>query len=216
MIKKYKDYIFLLIVFLIIIFSPYLNTFFREFDTTLTTTVINNNYCNSLENEYNSLLQANEFLNTSSLNLTISKVLFRNIYSFSDNITIYKGENSSIKNGSAVITDKGLVGVVSKVDKESSIVSLITNESMNISVKVGSAYGILKMQSAKLIVSNLTMFENINVGDSIYTSGIGNLPGDIYIGEVENITSNGTQIEMILEVKQAVNLNDINYVMVVN
>ena len=215
MIKKYKDYIILLIVFLLIIFGSNINAFLRSFDNNLNSNNINNNYCTSLENDYNELLKINDFKITSELNLVVSKVMLRDIYEFRDTLTIYKGTNSGIKEGNAVITDKGLIGVISKVNKESSVVELITNKSSNISVRIGSSYGILNMQDNFLIVSDLSMYDDVFIGEEVYTSGIGNLPGDIYIGNVIDIKANNTEIEKILEVSPVVDLSMINYVMVV-
>ena len=215
MIKKYKDYIILLIVFLLIIFGSNINVFLRSFDNNLNSDNINNNYCTSLENDYNELLKINDFKITSELNLVVSKVMLRDIYDFSDTLTIYKGTNAGIKEGNAVITDKGLIGVVSKVNKESSVVELITNKSSNISVRIGSSYGILNMQDNSLIVSDLSMYDDVFIGEEVYTSGIGNLPGDIYIGNVIDIKANNTEIEKILEVSPVVDLSMVNYVMVV-
>lgn len=215
MIKKYKDYIILLIVFLLIIFGSNINAFLRSFDNNLNSNNINNNYCTSLENDYNELLKINDFKITSELNLVVSKVMLRDIYEFSDTLTIYKGTNSGIKEGNAVITDKGLIGVISKVNKESSVVELITNKSSNISVRIGSSYGILNMQDNSLIVSDLSMYDDVFIGEEVYTSGIGNLPGDIYIGNVIDIKANNTEIEKILEVSPVVDLSMVNYVMVV-
>lgn len=141
--------------------------------------------------------------------------MLRDIYEFSDTLTIYKGTNSGIKEGNAVITDKGLIGVISKVNKESSVVELITNKSSNISVRIGSSYGILNMQDNSLIVSDLSMYDDVFIGEEVYTSGIGNLPGDIYIGNVIDIKANNTEIEKILEVSPVVDLSMVNYVMVV-
>ena len=215
MIKKYKDYIILLIVFFLIIFGSNINAFLRSFDNNLNSNNINNNYCTSLENDYNELLKINDFKITSELNLVVSKVMLRDIYEFSDTLTIYKGTNSGIKEGNAVITDKGLIGVISKVNKESSVVELITNKSSNISVRIGSSYGILNMQDNSLIVSDLSMYDDVFIGEEVYTSGIGNLPGDIYIGNVIDIKANNTEIEKILEVSPVVDLSMVNYVMVV-
>lgn len=215
MIKKYKDYIILLIVFLLIIFGSNINAFLRSFDNNLNSDNINNNYCTSLENDYNELLKINDFKITSELNLVVSKVMLRDIYEFNDTLTIYKGTNAGINEGNAVITDKGLIGVVSKVNKESSVVELITNKSSNISVRIGSSYGILNMQDNSLIVSDLSMYDDVFIGEEVYTSGIGNLPGDIYIGNVIDIKANNTEIEKILEVSPVVDLSTINYVMVV-
>ena len=215
MIKKYKDYIILLIVFLIIIFSSNINSFLMSLDNNLDITSINNNYCESLERDYNDLLSIHDFSLASNFNLVVSKVYLRNIYEFTETVSIYKGSNDDLDVGLAVINDAGLVGVIKDVDTSSSRVTLLTSKNSNISVKVNEAYGILKYQSGKLIVSNLSSNTNMAVGDKIYTSGIGNLPGDILVGEVSKIDLNNTEIEKIITVKPAVDFENINYVMVV-
>ena len=53
MIKKYKDYIILLIVFLIIIFGSNISSIFMLFDTNLKLDNITNTYCKSVEQDYN-------------------------------------------------------------------------------------------------------------------------------------------------------------------
>ena len=56
----------------------------------------------------------------------------------------------------------------------------------------------------KLIVTNINNYEKVNVDDEIYTSGLGNLPDNIYIGKVKSINLNNTEIEKVVEV----NIND--------
>lgn len=216
MIKKYKDYIILLGIFLLILFSSSINRFLSMFDNNLSIDSINNNYCEILESDYKELLKANDFKINNGLNLIMSKVYLRNIYEFKNTVMIYKGKEDGIVEGMAVISDMGLIGVVDNTLASSSEVRLITNKSSNISVKVGDNYGILKMADGVLVVSNLQTYDVINIGDKVYTSGIGNLPGDIYVGEVTKINVNATEIEKIVEVKPGVDLDNINYVLVVD
>ena len=214
--NKYKDYILLIIIFLIILLSGSVSKLLIKTDNKLNYEKMESNYCSSIEKDYNELLKSNEFLNNSSLNLIISKVMFRDIYEFSDYITIYKGSNNDIKEGMPVIDDNGLIGIISSVKKNTSIVKLITNKSTNISVKINDSYGILKSLDGKVFVSDFSYSDNINIGDKIYTSGIGNIKGDIYIGEVIDIKLNETEIEKIVEVKLASNINKLNYLYVVS
>ena len=215
MIRKYKDYILLLIVFILIIFTPYISRLIYYFNNDLNIDNITNSYCNSLESEYNELLEINEFNIASNLNLIISKVYLRNIYNFTSTLTIYKGSNLGISDGMAVINDKGLIGVIDSASSDTSVVKLITNNSSNISVRINDSYGTLKMLDNKLVVKDLTADALISIGDSIYTSGLGDLPKDIYVGKVVDVTLNNTEIEKIIEVSPAVDLNNINYVLVV-
>ncbi len=216
MIRKYKDYIILLIVFLLIVFTPYINKIIYSFNNDLNIENITNNYCISLENDYNELLEINEFNIANNFNLIVSKVYLRDIYDFTNTLTIYKGTNSGLKEGLAVINNSGLIGTIKSVSDEASVVELITSKNSNISVRINDNYGILKMDNGVLVVKDLVANSDISIGDEIYTSGLGNLPSDIYVGKVINVSLNNTEIEKIIEVEPAVDLNNINYILVVS
>lgn len=216
MIRKYKDYIILLIVFLLIVFTPYINKIIYSFNNDLNIENITNNYCISLENDYNELLEINEFNIANNFNLIVSKVYLRDIYDFTNTLTIYKGTNSGLKEGLAVINNSGLIGTIKSVSDEASVVELITSKNSNISVRINDNYGILKMDNGVLVVKDLVANSDISIGDEIYTSGLGNLPSDIYVGKVINVSLNNTEIEKIIEVDLAVDLNNINYILVVS
>ena len=216
MIRKYKDYIILLIVFLLIVFTPYINKIIYSFNNDLNIENITNNYCISLENDYNELLEINEFNIANNFNLIVSKVYLRDIYDFTNTLTIYKGTNSGLKEGLAVINNSGLIGTIKSVSDEASVVELITSKNSNISVRINDNYGILKMDNGVLVVKDLVANSDISIGDEIYTSGLGNLPSDSYVGKVINVSLNNTEIEKIIEVDLAVDLNNINYILVVS
>ena len=72
------------------------------------------------------------------------------------------------------------------------------------------------MDNGVLVVKDLVANSDISIGDEIYTSGLGNLPSDIYVGKVINVSLNNTEIEKIIEVDLAVDLENINYILVVS
>ena len=216
MIKKYKDYIILLIVFLIIIFGSNISNIFMLFDTNLKLDNITNTYCKSVEQDYNALLDSNSFQLQSNLNLIISKVMFRDIYEYKDTLKIYKGSSDKITEGMAVIVDNGLVGIIEDTKKNYSTVRLITNKNSNISVRIKDYYGILKMSDNRLVVSDLNNYNDINVGDLIYTSGIGNVTGDLYVGKVKEIRLNNTEIEKNIIVELDYDIDNLNYLFIVS
>lgn len=214
MLRKYKDYILLLLLFLSIIFISNISYFIMPNDIDVNSLV--DDYTKQLESEYNELLKINEIDYNTNLNITISRTLYRDIYDYHNYITIYKGSNDKINEGMVVVNNFGLVGVISQVDKNNSRVRLITSNESNISVKINESYGILKVSNGSLIVSDLSNYDNISVGDKIYTSGIGNLIGDIYIGEVSNISLNSTNIEKIITVTPAVDFDNLKYIAVIS
>ena len=213
MLRKYSEYIILLSIYLFIIFFSNISYFIMPNDIDMD--IITENYCNNITTEYNELLNINNINYNSSLNLNISKVMYRDIYDYNNYITIYKGSNDNLVKNMAVINEFGLVGIIDKVNKNNSIVKLITNIDSNISVKINDNFGILKVSNNKLIVSDISNYNNINIGDKIYTSGLGNVIGDLYVGEVSDISLNSTNIEKIITVKSNVDFNNIKYIAVV-
>lgn len=210
MIKKNRDYILLLGVFLLTLFSNSLNNILVSFNPNLKQDNIYNNYDKVLEKEIKEINE-NNALTYKNLNLTLSRVKYRDVYDFMNTLTIYKGFLDGVSVNDAVLTNNGLVGVIEKTFAHYSVVRLITNEQSNISVKINNSIGVLKFQNNKLIVSNINNYENINIGDLIYTSGLGNIDEGIYVGKVKNIKLNNTEIEKIIEVSINEPLENINY-----
>lgn len=204
MIKKYKDYILLLIIFLLFIFSGSINRFLIAINPNLDTKNIELNYDKYLKDELDNIKKINNIEFNDDLDLQVSRVKYRNVYEYSDTLTIYKGFKNSVFVNDVVLNNDGLIGIVTKTYDYYSIVTLITNKSSNISVKINDAIGILKTINNTLVVTNINNYEKVNVDDEIYTSGLGNLPDNIYIGKVKSINLNNTEIEKVIEV----NIND--------
>lgn len=204
MIKKYKDYILLLIIFLLFIFSGSINRFLIAINPNLDTKNIELNYDKYLKDELDNIKKINNIEFNDDLDLQVSRVKYRNVYEYSDTLTIYKGFKNNVFVNDVVLNNDGLIGIVTKTYDYYSIVTLITNKNSNISVKINDAIGILKIINNTLVVTNINNYEKVNVDDEIYTSGLGNLPDNIYIGKVKSINLNNTEIEKVIEV----NIND--------
>lgn len=204
MIKKYKDYILLLIIFLLFIFSGSINRFLIAINPNLDTKNIELNYDKYLKDELDNIKKINNIEFNDDLDLQVSRVKYRNVYEYSDTLTIYKGFKNNVFVNDVVLNNDGHIGIVTKTYDYYSIVTLITNKNSNISVKINDAIGILKTINNTLVVTNINNYEKVNVDDEIYTSGLGNLPDNIYIGKVKSINLNNTEIEKVVEV----NIND--------
>lgn len=214
MIKKYKDYILLLIVFLLFIFSGSINRFLIAINPNLDTKNIELNYDKYLKEELDNIKKINNIEFNNDLNLQVSRVKYRNVYEYSDTLTIYKGFKNNVFVNDVVLNNDGLIGIVTKTYDYYSIVTLITNKSSNISVKINDAIGILKVINNTLVVTNINNYEKVNVDDEIYTSGLGNLPDNIYIGKVKSINLNNTEIEKEIEVDLNDRLEKLDYVFI--
>ncbi len=214
MIKKYKDYILLLIVFLLFIFSGSINRFLIAINPNLDTKNIELNYDKYLKEELDNIKKINNIEFNNDLNLQVSRVKYRNVYEYSDTLTIYKGFKNNVFVNDVVLNNDGLIGIVTKTYDYYSIVTLITNKSSNISVKINDAIGILKVIDNTLVVTNINNYEKVNIDDEIYTSGLGNLPDNIYIGKVKSINLNNTEIEKVIEVDLNDRLEKLDYVFI--
>lgn len=214
MIKKYKDYILLLIVFLLFIFSGSINRFLIAINPNLDTKNIELNYDKYLKEELDNIKKINNIEFNNDLNLQVSRVKYRNVYEYSDTLTIYKGFKNNVFVNDVVLNNDGLIGIVTKTYDYYSIVTLITNKSSNISVKINDAIGILKFIDNTLVVTNINNYEKVNIDDEIYTSGLGNLPDNIYIGKVKSINLNNTEIEKVIEVDLNDRLEKLDYVFI--
>lgn len=214
MIKKYKDYILLLIIFLLFIFSGNINRFLIAINPNLDTKNIELNYDKYLKDELDNIKKINNIEFNDDLDLQVSRVKYRNVYEYSDTLTIYKGFKNNVFVNDVVLNNDGLIGIVTKTYDYYSIVTLITNKNSNISVKINDAIGILKTINNTLVVTNINNYEKVNVDDEIYTSGLGNLPDNIYIGKVKSINLNNTEIEKVVEVNIKDRLEKLDYLFI--
>lgn len=211
--KKYKDYVLLLLIFLGILFRGSFNKLMIWVNPHLNDERICQNYDESSQNKLENLEEMLE-INTVSNDLIVTKVKYRNIYDYKKTLNIYKGFKNGVTVGSAVFSKDGLVGQVIKTYDYYSLVELVTNKDSNISVRINDSIGILKWLNDKMVVTNLTGSDVINENDSIVTSGLGVIPENIYVGKVKSINYSKTELERTVEVELGVNLNNIDYLYV--
>lgn len=155
----------------------------------------------NLKKELKDLLLIND-IKYDGLNIINAKIITNNLYN-NKTVTINKGKNYNLKSDLLVINKNGLIGVITKVYKNYSTVSLLDN--INISVKINDRYYILKYEK-ELYVDNL---DNINKFDMAYTSGISSYPEGVIIGYVYNIVDNKALI------KSKVDFESLNYVSII-
>ena len=116
-------------------------------------------------------------------NYVYGKVILRELYNFTEEIIIKTSKE--VEEGSVVVNDKGVVGVISDIFGRTAKVSLLTNENTALSVKINGLYGKLKFKN-KLIVEDIVK-EDIKVGDEVYTSGLTKYPEGLLVGRVSKI-----------------------------
>lgn len=208
--KKFikESYLFLILFILFLIKDPIYKIF------TIQDNIYNTIRCNILESDYNKLLEFSEIDVVYESDYINTVIIYKDIYNYMNEITIRGGKDKEFNNN-PVIYDNTLIGFISKVNANDSIVKLITNNSSKVSVKINDELGLLEYKNGNLIVSNINNYANINIGDMIYTSGLGNVKENIYIGEVKDIIIDNKGIEKKVIVDYKLNIKDIDYVTVI-
>ncbi|NFE95750.1 rod shape-determining protein MreC [Clostridium botulinum] len=144
---------------------------------------------------------------------------------FLDGYIVNKGENEDIKKGMVVMAAQGLVGQVTSVGSNWSIVQSLINENIAVSVMVEStreSTGYLKgykdnknRNLAK--VYNLPIDSEVKEGDVIITSGVGMIyPKEIKIGEVTHVEEDKIKVMKSAVVKPYVDFNKLEELFIVS
>ena len=210
--KRLKVIIELICLGLVIFIQPIVNalSFLAEDDQLKVKNQLLISENNNLINELKSVYEIYD-LKYENISFIYGKVTLRDIFNFYDEITINIGEADGVKVGSAVVGKGGLLGIVNKVYTNSSIVKLITNKSLNIAVKVNEGYGNFN----DFVVKDVDQHLKVDVGDKVYTSGLTDLYGGIYVGTIKEIISDDLEIAKKLIIENDLRVKEINYVGVI-
>ena len=138
--------------------------------------------------------------------------------------TINKGEDANIKKGMVVISGEGLVGQVTSVGPNWSIVQSLTNENIVVAVMVDSTRevtGYIKgykdnknRNMAK--VYDLPIDSKVKKGDVIMTSGVGMFyPKEIRIGKVTDVQEDKIKVMKTATVEPYVDFNKLEELFVI-
>jgi rod shape-determining protein MreC len=136
-------------------------------------------------------------------------------------VTIDQGSNGGVRDGSIVITHKGLVGRVERADPTSSKVRLITDINQSVAVRLQSesrSTGVLRGQSQGnlLVVTYIPQADTIRVGDPVLTSGLGEVfPENLVVGQVARVEHTDADPFQIAVVEPAVDMDKLERLYVV-
>ena len=149
-------------------------------------------------------------------------VISRNVGYWYNTITIDKGTYNGVEKDMVVINGKGLIGRIIRTTTFTSDVRLITTSDTNnkISIKISNGdynlYGLINSYNYTdnyLEVEGISNTKNVNIGDYVYTSGLGGIfPSGILIGEVSEITTDSYDLAKIIKVTPSADFTDINYI----
>lgn len=200
--KLLSKIIIFILLFIFIYGIGYLVSYLRFDDKKLIETRILMTENETLKKELEDIRGIDEVVDSQ-----IGKVFIRNMYDFYDEVVIkVKGD---VELGSAVINEEGLVGVIYKIENNLAYTKLLSSD-YNVSVRVGDTYGNLSNGSITL----LDKYSEINEGDLVYTSGLNEIPKDIYVGVITKVTMDSDNLGKKVDVKLIDN-NYLNYVGVI-
>ncbi len=182
--------------------------------------------------DYNSIKAENDRLRSmlnykdanSSYNYIGCDIIGKSGSGYLDQFVINKGSNDGIAKDMIAVTGEGLVGQVTTVGTNWSIVQSLSNENLAVSAMVESTNdnsGILKGykdSGSKLLAKlyYLPIDSNIVAGDNILTSGLGGLyPKGIRIGKVLSVEEDKGKVMKTALVEPYVNFNKIQELFIV-
>ena len=146
-----------------------------------------------------------------NLNIKVAKVNFRNPSNLYTRFYINQGKKDGIKKNMIVLSGETLVGKVGRVYESYSIVDMITSENFNVSALTESQMlGIVKgsnEEDGTLYFEANTFQNSIEVGESVYTSGISEIyPKGLYIGKVSEIDEDNGELFRSIKVKNDIDI----------
>lgn len=151
-------------------------------------------------------------------------VVSRNVGYWYEEITIDKGSKNGLEKDMAVVVPTGLIGKTTMVSNYSSVVKLLSNDSMSdkisvkIKVKDDYVYGLISKYDSKTntyTVEGISQNVSIDKGADVVTTGMGNVfPSGLMIGKVKGVTTDNFDLSKVVEVKSSVDFNSIDYVTV--
>lgn len=154
--------------------------------------------------EFKDKERENEFLRkeleqprSENFKLLLAKTISKNPINFYSQILIDKGQRDEVKNGQAVIiSNRVLIGVISQVYWQTSLVTLINNNQFQTEIFTmdSLASGIIKGQLNYLFIDFIPKEKQLKEGELIVASGEHDLPRGLVLGKIKSFFSKPEQI----------------------
>lgn len=149
--------------------------------------ILNLSRLKNYELENKNLRSLLDYKDTASYPLLYADVISKLVNKIQGYFIINRGSSEGVKVGMPVLDDDGLIGVISEISENYSVVKTLYNSNLNIAVTIQSINvdGVLSWNGSELIIKNIPSTYNVNIGDSVYTSDFSSIfPPEIPVGEV--------------------------------
>jgi rod shape-determining protein MreC len=144
---------------------------------------------------------------------------------FAQQVTVAAGSSDGVRLDDPVVTDEGLVGIVTDVTSNAAKVQLLTDQDSHVSARVlgGSAFGIVERgpsDGSTLVLNRVPKDEIVNEDDIVITSGwrVGGLtslyPRGIAIGKVSGVSRRDVDLYTRIQVTPFVDFDSLEHVIV--
>ncbi len=148
-------------------------------------------------------------------------VIDKDVSNYSSNIVINVGSDQGVQKNMTVIADKGLVGHVISVTKNTAKVQVIVDSASSVSAMIStSAESIICRGSVEndktLKATYIDTSSELLVGDSVVTSGLGGIyPKGVTIGTIKQVINTGNITDRYAIVDTAVDFSKLYTVLVI-
>jgi len=160
-----------------------------------------------------------DFKRETKIELIPAKVANMGLTSTLLSMTIDIGSESGVNRNDPVLTPAGIIGKIVAVNKNSSIVQLISDSEFRLGVRFlpSGSTGILRWRSNNICdVREVYKNSSINVGDQVVTSGFSDIfPAGLPVGIVRSVADDRNQFQKIVSVQIKNNLSSLLFVFVV-
>ena len=134
-------------------------------------------------------------------------------------VLLNRGARDGVGLDDVVVTDQGLVGIITEVTANASKVLLITDASSAVNVRVqGSrAEGVVTgQQSGELRLNFISIDVDLKPGDLVLTSGLGDqFPEDIIVGQVASVRKRTFDVFQEADITSAVKFDRLETVLII-
>ena len=149
-------------------------------------------------------------------------IINKDVSNYSSDLVINVGEEDGVEVNMTVIADKGLVGHIISVTKNTAKVQVIVDSASTVSCNISTTEesiickGTLENNQI-LRASYIPTEAELIQGDNVYTSGIGGIyRKGILIGTIEDIITTSNVTDRYATIKTAVDFSTVNTVLVIN
>ena len=152
-----------------------------------------------------------------------ANIVLRDYSNWNETFVINKGKNDGVKERQTVISPDGLVGFVSQVTANTSVVTTILDPNTSVSIEISTvnALALAKgdfdlKENNQMKLTNLPISTELSVGEKVYTSGIGTMyEKGLVIGEIEEVVNSKNNVDRYAIIKPYVDFNSLDFVAII-